>query len=101
MSDLNVIDGEELSTWLQTYSRWSVEGDALTAVFTFKDFAEAFAFLTRVAIISEKLNHHAHIENMYNRVTLTVTTHDAGNKVTDKDRKFVQEVENVILEGNA
>ncbi len=70
--------------------------NALIGEFKFKNFAEAFAFLTRVAIISEKLNHHAQIENMYNRVTLTLTTHDAGNIVTDKDRTFAKEVEGIL-----
>ncbi|MGH1404412.1 MAG: 4a-hydroxytetrahydrobiopterin dehydratase [Alphaproteobacteria bacterium] len=70
--------------------------NALVGEFKFKDFAEAFAFLTRVAIISEKLNHHAQIENMYNRVTLTLTTHDAGNTVTDKDHNFAESVENIL-----
>ncbi len=72
------------------------QNNSLVGAFKFKDFSEAFAFLTRVAILSEKMNHHAQIENMYNRVTLTLTTHDADNTITEKDIMFATEVENFM-----
>ena len=60
------------------------DGKAITRRFEFGDFSEAFAFLTRVAIAAEKADHHPEIENVWNKVTLTLTTHDAGG-LTEKD----------------
>ncbi len=75
---------------------WGQDGDTLIGEFKFKDFTQAFGFLTQVAILQEKHNHHAQIENMYNRVTLTLTTHDAGNVVTDKDWKLAEAIEGLL-----
>ena len=57
---------------------WRVEGDELVKIFTFKDFAQAFAFMAAVAPLAEKLNHHPEWTNVYNRVTVRLTTHDEG-----------------------
>ena len=53
--------------------------------FVFKSFIEAFSFLTAVALHAEKLNHHPEINNVYNKVTIRLYTHDAGNQITDLD----------------
>ncbi|MXQ09503.1 4a-hydroxytetrahydrobiopterin dehydratase [Alphaproteobacteria bacterium GH1-50] len=60
--------------------KWSeVEGrDAITKKFKFKDFVEAWGFMSRAAIVAEKMNHHPEWSNVYNRVEITLTTHDAG-----------------------
>ncbi len=68
----------------------------LIGEFKFKDFTQAFGFLAQVAILQEKHNHHAKIENMYNKVTLTLTTHDAGNVVTEKDLKLATAIEELL-----
>ncbi|MBB5517000.1 4a-hydroxytetrahydrobiopterin dehydratase [Rubricella aquisinus] len=60
------------------------ERDALTKTFKFADFAEAFAFMTRVAIVADKMDHHPEWFNVYNRVEVTLTTHDA-NGLSDLD----------------
>ncbi len=70
--------------------------NTLIGGFKFKNFREAFGFLAQVAILQEKHNHHALIENMYNKVTLTLTTHDAGNVVTEKDIKLARAIEGLI-----
>ena len=65
---------------------WALEegGKALTRSFRFKDFSEAFGFLTRVALHAEKVDHHPEFTNVWNRVDLRLTSHDAGG-VTDRD----------------
>ena len=65
---------------LATLEGWSlVEGrDAITKVFTFKDFNAAFGFMARVAMVAEKLDHHPEWSNVWNKVTIELTTHDAG-----------------------
>ena len=67
---------------------WKEENNKLTKTFQFKDFTEAFGFMTKVAIEAEKMNHHPTWTNTWNRVTIELSTHDAGNIVTDLDRKL-------------
>lgn len=64
------------------------KNDYLVANFTFEDFVTAFAFMTEAAFHIEQQNHHPEWENVYNKVTIRLTTHDAGNQVTDKDRQL-------------
>lgn len=74
---------------------WKEEDNKLEASFEFKDFKTAFAFMTRVAFEAEGLNHHPEWKNVYNTVDITLTTHDAGNKVTDKDRKLSEKISSI------
>ena len=75
---------------------WKEENNTLKKVFTFKDFSEAFAFMTRVALIAEKMNHHPTWTNTWNKVTIELSTHDAGNKVTDLDRKLSEAIDKLL-----
>lgn len=75
---------------------WKEENNKLVKTFTFKDFIEAFGFMTKVAITAEKMNHHPNWSNVYNRVSFELTTHDAGNMVTDKDRKLAAAIDALI-----
>jgi 4a-hydroxytetrahydrobiopterin dehydratase len=72
------------------------EGDMLRAEFVFVDFAEAFSFMTRVAFEAERLQHHPNWENVWNRVGISLTTHDAGNKVTEKDEVLAAAIEEIF-----
>jgi len=67
---------------------WTEENNTLYKKFEFKDFSEAFAFMTRVALAAEKMDHHPTWKNTYNKVEIWLSTHDAGDIVTDKDRKL-------------
>ncbi|MFZ9742271.1 MAG: 4a-hydroxytetrahydrobiopterin dehydratase [Chitinophagaceae bacterium] len=67
---------------------WQEENNALYRKFQFKDFKEAFAFLTKVAMVAETVNHHPTIKNTWNTVELWLSTHDAGNVVTAKDMEL-------------
>ncbi|MFK7797369.1 MAG: 4a-hydroxytetrahydrobiopterin dehydratase [Aureispira sp.] len=62
----------------------------LVAELKFKDFVAAFAFMTEAAFHIEQQNHHPEWENVYNTITIRLTTHDAGNQVTDKDHQLAQ-----------
>jgi len=72
---------------------WSIEegGKALTRTLKFRDFSEAFAFLTRVAMHAEKVDHHPEFTNVWNRVDFRLTSHDAGG-VTERDIKLAQAI---------
>lgn len=72
---------------------WKEENNSLKRVFKFKDFSEAFAFMTRVALEAEKMNHHPTWTNTWNTVSIELSTHDAGNKVTDLDRKLASAID--------
>lgn len=75
---------------------WTEKNDRLSSAFTFRNFQEAFAFMTRVAFVAEKMNHHPDWRNVYNTVEIHLNTHDAGNKITDKDRQLAAEIDKII-----
>lgn len=75
---------------------WKEENSRLKKTFTFKDFSEAFGFMTRVAIIAEKMNHHPTWTNTWNTVSFELSTHDAGNKVTERDRKLAEAIDKLL-----
>ena len=75
---------------------WNEEDNQLKKLFRFKDFSEAFAFMTRVAFLAEKMNHHPAWKNTYNTVEISLNTHDAGNTVTEKDRKLAKEIDKLL-----
>ncbi len=64
--------------------------------FQFKNFQEAFAFMTRVAFLAEKMNHHPEWTNIYNTVNIKLNTHDAGGVVTEKDRKLSMQIDAIL-----
>ncbi len=69
---------------------WKETDHKLQRTFEFSDFSEAFAFMTRVALAAEKLNHHPDWSNSYNKVSIALTSHDAGHVVTEKDRQLAE-----------
>lgn len=72
---------------------WEEKDNKLRGTFEFADFRQAFAFMTQVALLSEKENHHPWWSNVYNIVTIELCTHDAGNTITDKDRDMAKHIE--------
>ena len=69
--------------------------DAISRTFTFADFSEAFAFMTRVALLAEKANHHPEWSNVWNRVEITLTTHDAGG-LSGRDVEMAEAIEALL-----
>jgi 4a-hydroxytetrahydrobiopterin dehydratase len=75
---------------------WKEENNKLKKSFKFKDFKEAFGFMTRVALVAEKMDHHPTWTNTYNTVDFELSTHDAGNKVTELDRKLADAIDKLV-----
>ena len=75
---------EEIDEFLTTHINWTTEDGKLRRTFTFRTFREAFSFMTEVAFVAERSNHHPEWSNVYNQVTVQLATHDAGG-ITEKD----------------
>ena len=75
---------------------WEERDGALVKSFVFRDFVEAMGFMTRVALLAEKMNHHPEWTNVYNRVDIRLTTHDARNVVTDIDRSRASALDEMV-----
>lgn len=75
---------------------WTHNNNTLYRKFTFRDFSEAFAFMTRVAIEAEKMNHHPRWSNVWNTVEIWLNTHDAGNIVTEKDEMLARNIDALL-----
>ncbi|AOS46473.1 Putative pterin-4-alpha-carbinolamine dehydratase [Lacunisphaera limnophila] len=85
----------EITTALAALPGWQLERDALAKEFKFGTFREAMSFMIRVAFEAEGLDHHPDWCNVYNRVSIRLSTHDAGGKVTAKDVALAREIERV------
>ena len=88
---------EECASWLRALPKWSLvrDGNAIQRSFEFADFAEAFAFMTRIAIIAEKRDHHPEWFNVYNKVEITLTTHDAGG-LSLRDMNMAKKIDKLM-----
>lgn len=75
---------------------WKEENNRLIRVFEFENFVEAFGFMSSVALVAEKMGHHPNWSNVYNKVTIELTTHDAGNVVTQKDRSLAEAIDKLV-----
>jgi len=75
---------------------WKEENNKLVKTFIFKDFTEAFGFMTKVALVAEKMDHHPFWTNVYNKVSFELNTHDAGNTVTEKDKKLASAIDALV-----
>jgi 4a-hydroxytetrahydrobiopterin dehydratase len=91
------LTGKERDKALEQLNGWvyDEDADAITHEFKFKDFSEAFAFMTRVALLAQAANHHPEWSNVYNRVTVTLTTHDAGG-LSAKDVSLAEGIDKLF-----
>jgi len=78
-----------------TKEQYENNKERLVRTFHFGNFIEAWAFMSKVAILAEKHNHHPDWSNIYNRVTIRLNTHDAGDVITDKDQKLAEAIDQV------
>ncbi len=81
---------------MQIPNGWSHTKDMLNRDFAFADFSAAFGFMTRVAMLAEQANHHPNWSNVYNSVSISLTSHDEGNLVTDKDIELAKQINRLL-----
>jgi 4a-hydroxytetrahydrobiopterin dehydratase len=93
------LTGKKVQAALSGLKGWEFDTDTLTKTYTFKTFREAFSFMTRAAFEAEELNHHPEWRNVYNRVAVKLSTHDAGDKVTAKDVELAKRFEKISWVG--
>lgn len=74
---------------------WKEENNTLQRSFEFSNFSEAFGFMSRVALEAEKMEHHPNWCNVYNKVEIHLSTHDAGDIVTEKDRELAKKIDHI------
>ena len=79
---------------------WKEENNQLKRSFTFKDFKQAMAFMNEVAEVAEQMNHHPWWSNVYNKIEIELTTHDAGNIVTEKDHALAEQIDKIYSSYN-
>lgn len=75
---------------------WKEENNQLHRSFEFKDFVEAFTFMTKVAFVAEKMSHHPNWSNAYNKVDIKLFTHEAQDTITEKDVKLAEEIDKIF-----
>ena len=92
---MDKLEPQQVEVKLTDFPEWSLSGDALQRTFSFDDFVAAMDFVTRVADLAEMLQHHPDIMIRYNKVTLTISTHDAGG-LTEKDFEFARSSDSLV-----
>jgi len=92
---MKILDQENIKVLLEKLDQWMFLDNGIQKKFVFKNFPEAISFIVQLGFIAEKLNHHPEIFNVYNKVDIRLTTHDAGG-VTEKDFKLAEEIEKFL-----
>ena len=92
---MKVLSDEQITKSLLSLNGWKHTKKGILKTFLMKDFVEAFAFMTSIAFHAEKMNHHPEWSNVYNKVAITLNTHDAGG-VTQKDITLATKIESLI-----
>jgi 4a-hydroxytetrahydrobiopterin dehydratase len=88
------LERQQVAEQLQRLSHWTLQGNQIERLLTFENFVDAMIFVNRVAEIAEEESHHPEIRIVYNRVTLALTTHDAGG-LTQKDFQMAQRIDSL------
>ena len=88
---MKLLTDEEIKKHLEFLEDWQLDGNAIKREWIFKDFSEAMDFINMIAVMAENYNHHPEIYNVFNRVSLRFSTHDAGG-ITEKDITIAKEI---------
>lgn len=86
---------QQVTEALSSLPGWSHENQKLKKAFERRDFKDALSFIVHIGLHAECMDHHPELFNVYNRVVIELTTHDAGNRVTEKDVKLAQAIESL------
>ncbi len=92
-----LLSTEEILDLSQSIPQWEVQEQKIIRSFDFKNFIEAFGFITKVAIISESMGHHPDWSNSYSKVLISLTTHDLGG-ISNLDLKLAKKVDQLVIE---
>ena len=95
MAERKRLSDQEIASNLAGLKGWSIENEKLHKEFQFRSFVQAFGFMTSVALIAESMNHHPEWFNVYNKVMIDLTTHDAGG-ISNLDFEFASKVEKLL-----
>jgi len=90
------LERQQVAEGLQKLTHWTLQGDQIERLVTFEDFVDAMIFVNKVAEIAEEEGHHPEIRIVYNRVTLALTTHDAGG-LTHKDLQMAHRINSLLV----
>jgi len=90
--DRTPLGEEAIQQALDSLNEWTFENDAIHRTFLFSTFREAMSFIVRVGFEAEAMHHHPELFNVYNRVRVSINTHDAGNKVTELDTELARRI---------
>jgi 4a-hydroxytetrahydrobiopterin dehydratase len=94
-TSVNKLSAADVNKRLAELAQWSLRDDKLYCKFVFADFVEAFGFMSRVALLAERMDHHPEWSNVYNRVEIYLTTHDAGG-ITERDFDLAQRISRLL-----
>lgn len=94
------LERQQVAEGLQKLTQWTLQGDQIERLVTFENFVDAMIFVNKVAEVAEEEEHHPDIRIVYNRVTLALTTHDAGG-LTQKDFQMARRIDSLISPGSA
>ena len=92
---ISLINQTQLDNFIQKNPSWVVDNKTIKKEFKFENFIDAFGFMSKVAILSEKMNHHPNWQNTYNKVKIELTTHDKGG-ITSNDTKLAESIDKLI-----
>ena len=90
-----LLEKDQVNYFLEKNPSWNINDKSIKKEFKFKNFIDAFGFISKVALLSEKMNHHPNWQNTYNKVIIELTTHDIGG-ITSSDIKLAEAIDNLI-----
>ena len=92
---VSLIEKNQLDSFIEKNPSWIIDNKTIKKEFKFENFIEAFGFMSRVALLSEKIDHHPDWQNIYNKVNINLTTHDKGG-ITTNDIKLAEAIDKLI-----
>ena len=92
---ISLIEQNQLDYFIEKNPSWIIDNKTIKKEFTFENFIDAFGFMSKVALLSEKMNHHPNWQNTYNKVKIELTTHDKGG-ITNNDIKLAEFIDKLI-----